>query len=200
MGLRHRNGGADPQHDGAGDDRRRRSRSRWTLRSRTDRRATTVRPALSTWMFVAVLQGGIGYVQYFTGVPEILVGAHSPGRPRSGSSRCGCAAVVLARPFCRGGRARPRWIRSAVDSFHVASCSDMGTEPRRWTALTGVLAALGIMLLALLGSLICGRRAGSRPGGRGRSVDHRARAEPFRGRRWRAGHRAGARRAHRRRG
>ena len=34
---------------------------------------------LSTWMFVAVLQGGIGYVQYFTGVPEMLVGAHIAG-------------------------------------------------------------------------------------------------------------------------
>lgn len=34
---------------------------------------------LSTWMFVAVIQGGIGYVQYFTGVPEVLVGAHIAG-------------------------------------------------------------------------------------------------------------------------
>jgi cytochrome c oxidase assembly protein subunit 15 len=31
---------------------------------------------MSTWMFIAVLQGGIGYLQYFTGVPEVLVGAH----------------------------------------------------------------------------------------------------------------------------
>jgi cytochrome c oxidase assembly protein subunit 15 len=35
--------------------------------------------ALSTWMFVAVIQGGIGYVQYFSGVPEVLVGAHIAG-------------------------------------------------------------------------------------------------------------------------
>lgn len=34
---------------------------------------------LSTWMFVAVLQGLIGYVQYFNGVPELLVGAHLVG-------------------------------------------------------------------------------------------------------------------------
>jgi len=34
---------------------------------------------LSTWMFVAVVQGGIGYFQYFTGVPEMLVGAHIAG-------------------------------------------------------------------------------------------------------------------------
>ena len=34
---------------------------------------------LSTWMFVALVQGGIGYVQYFNGVPELLVGAHLAG-------------------------------------------------------------------------------------------------------------------------
>lgn len=34
---------------------------------------------LSTWMFLAIVQGGIGYVQYFNGVPEILVGAHLAG-------------------------------------------------------------------------------------------------------------------------
>ncbi len=35
--------------------------------------------ALSTWMFLAVVQGGIGYIQYFSGVPEILVAAHIAG-------------------------------------------------------------------------------------------------------------------------
>jgi cytochrome c oxidase assembly protein subunit 15 len=34
---------------------------------------------LSTWMFIAVVQGGIGYVQYFNGVPEVLVGMHLAG-------------------------------------------------------------------------------------------------------------------------
>jgi heme a synthase len=34
---------------------------------------------MSTWMFLAVVQGGIGYVQYFNGVPEILVGTHIAG-------------------------------------------------------------------------------------------------------------------------
>ena len=34
---------------------------------------------LSTWMFIAAVQGGIGYVQYFNGVPEVLVGAHLAG-------------------------------------------------------------------------------------------------------------------------
>ena len=35
--------------------------------------------ALSSWLFVAIVQGGIGYAQYFTGVPELLVGAHIAG-------------------------------------------------------------------------------------------------------------------------
>jgi len=35
----------------------------------------------------------------------------------------------------------------------------MGTEPRRWTSLPGALAALGIMFLALFGSLTAGGRA-----------------------------------------
>ena len=34
---------------------------------------------VSSWMFIAVLQGGIGYVQYFNGVPELLVVAHIIG-------------------------------------------------------------------------------------------------------------------------
>lgn len=36
-------------------------------------------PVLGTWMFVAVVQGLIGYVQYFNGVPEVLVGVHLAG-------------------------------------------------------------------------------------------------------------------------
>lgn len=34
---------------------------------------------VSTWMFVAVMQGGIGYVQYFNDVPATLVAAHVAG-------------------------------------------------------------------------------------------------------------------------
>ena len=33
----------------------------------------------STWMFIAVVQGGIGYLQYFNGVPELLVVMHIVG-------------------------------------------------------------------------------------------------------------------------
>jgi len=34
---------------------------------------------VSTWMFVAVLQGGIGYLQYFNDIPATLVAAHVAG-------------------------------------------------------------------------------------------------------------------------
>lgn len=34
---------------------------------------------LSSWIFVALLQAAIGYVQYFNGVPELLVGLHVAG-------------------------------------------------------------------------------------------------------------------------
>ncbi len=34
---------------------------------------------ITTWMFVAVLQGGIGYVQYFNNIPATLVAAHVAG-------------------------------------------------------------------------------------------------------------------------
>jgi len=34
---------------------------------------------LSTWMFVAIVQGAIGYVQYFSDVPATLVAAHVAG-------------------------------------------------------------------------------------------------------------------------
>ncbi len=48
------------------------------LRRRASQR-DRVGSLLSTWMFVAILQGGIGYLQYFNGVPEMLVGAHIAG-------------------------------------------------------------------------------------------------------------------------
>lgn len=41
--------------------------------------AVRLRRGLSTWMFVAVLQALVGYVQYFNGVPELLVAVHILG-------------------------------------------------------------------------------------------------------------------------
>lgn len=50
----------------------------WTVQHRVSlrRRYTS---SLSTWMFLAIVQGAIGYVQYFNGVPEPLVGTHIAG-------------------------------------------------------------------------------------------------------------------------
>ena len=50
----------------------------WRIRGR---RADddTLAPAVSTWLFVGVLQAAVGYVQYFNDVPELLVGIHVAG-------------------------------------------------------------------------------------------------------------------------
>lgn len=49
-------------------------------RLRRDRRdAAVLRPGLGRWLFVAMLQAGLGYLQYFTGVPAILVGVDVAG-------------------------------------------------------------------------------------------------------------------------
>ena len=49
------------------------------FRARVGGPASALRPALSIWLFTALLQAAIGYTQYFTGVPAILVGAHVAG-------------------------------------------------------------------------------------------------------------------------
>ncbi|HYN33225.1 MAG TPA: COX15/CtaA family protein [Ilumatobacteraceae bacterium] len=46
---------------------------------RSPGRADRFTGRISTWMFLAVLQGGIGYVQYFSDVPAVLVAAHVAG-------------------------------------------------------------------------------------------------------------------------
>ena len=50
---------------------------------------------LSSWIFVALLQGAIGYVQYFNDVPELLVGVHVLGATVLWAVT---VAVVLAVP------------------------------------------------------------------------------------------------------
>jgi cytochrome c oxidase assembly protein subunit 15 len=47
----------------------------WTVA----RRFRALQAAMSTWMFVAIVQGAVGYAQYFAGVPELLVGVHIAG-------------------------------------------------------------------------------------------------------------------------
>ncbi|WP_420453601.1 COX15/CtaA family protein [Ilumatobacter sp.] len=48
----------------------------WRLAARDP---LVLRSSLSAWTFVAMVQGAIGYAQYFTGVPELLVAAHVAG-------------------------------------------------------------------------------------------------------------------------
>ena len=50
----------------------------WRVRSDAlDRRHLT--NVLSTWIVVGLLQAALGYIQYFNGVPELLVGIHVAG-------------------------------------------------------------------------------------------------------------------------
>jgi cytochrome c oxidase assembly protein subunit 15 len=50
----------------------------WRLRSRTSDRRVLDGPVV-VWVCVAVAQAGIGYLQYFTGVPAALVAVHVAG-------------------------------------------------------------------------------------------------------------------------
>ncbi len=47
----------------------------WRLRTRSADRRVLENP-LTTWMVLAVAQAGVGYTQYFNGVPAVLVGIH----------------------------------------------------------------------------------------------------------------------------
>ena len=50
----------------------------WRLRTRAADRAVLDGP-ITAWMCVAVAQGAVGYVQYFSGVPAVLVAFHVAG-------------------------------------------------------------------------------------------------------------------------
>jgi cytochrome c oxidase assembly protein subunit 15 len=50
----------------------------YRLRARADDRARLDAP-VTAWFAVAFLQGGVGYLQYFSGVPATLVGVHVAG-------------------------------------------------------------------------------------------------------------------------
>lgn len=53
--------------------------------------------ALATWLFLGVLQAALGYVQYFNGVPALLVGIHVAG----------ATAVMIAATFVVLDTTRP---------------------------------------------------------------------------------------------
>ena len=73
---------AHPRHRRDGDDRHR-DRARRHVQRRSDERRV-LGPAISSWLFVAVLQAVVGYIQYFNDVPALLVVSTSPGRPPCG--------------------------------------------------------------------------------------------------------------------
>ena len=50
----------------------------WRVRRRGGGDASLAAP-ISTWLFVGLLQAAVGYVQYFNGVPALLVGIHVAG-------------------------------------------------------------------------------------------------------------------------
>jgi len=47
----------------------------WRLRTQHADRSVLDNP-LTTWMVIAIAQAGLGYTQYFNGVPAVLVGIH----------------------------------------------------------------------------------------------------------------------------
>ena len=60
--------------------------------ARTDGRdAASLRQSLGMFAFVAILQGAIGYAQYFTGVPVLLVGLHIAGATAFWLAACNVA-------------------------------------------------------------------------------------------------------------
>ena len=70
---------------------------------RTPELARRLSGNVSTWMFIAVVQGGIGYLQYFNGVPAALVAAHVAGATALWVATVVLLAEVL-EPTHRGGR------------------------------------------------------------------------------------------------
>jgi cytochrome c oxidase assembly protein subunit 15 len=70
---------------------------------------------MSSWLFVGLLQGGLGYAQYFTGVPELLVGYHILGATVLWvqTVRLGIAVLDVAQPV-------PPQRRNAMDTQHLA--------------------------------------------------------------------------------
>jgi len=63
----------------------------WHTARTEGRDAVSLRQSLGAFAFVAVLQGAIGYAQYFTGVPVLLVGLHIAGATAFWLAACNVA-------------------------------------------------------------------------------------------------------------
>jgi cytochrome c oxidase assembly protein subunit 15 len=75
----------------------------YRLRNRASERAE-LSEWVSAWIFVALLQGAIGYIQYFNEVPALLVGIHVFGATALWSVTV--ALVLRTLPVRRGARAQ----------------------------------------------------------------------------------------------
>lgn len=63
----------------------------WQSARMQGRDVASLRQALGTFAFFAVLQGAVGYAQYFTGVPVLLVGLHIAGATAFWLAACNVA-------------------------------------------------------------------------------------------------------------
>ncbi|MGA9275791.1 COX15/CtaA family protein [Ilumatobacter sp.] len=81
-------------------------------------RAPALRPVLSTWLFVAIVQGAIGYAQYFTGVPELLVGLHL-----AGATGLWVVTVRMALAAVDQGSVRSRGVVMGTESEGISPSS-----------------------------------------------------------------------------
>jgi cytochrome c oxidase assembly protein subunit 15 len=85
----------------------------YRLRSRASERAELAE-WVSAWIFVALLQGAIGYIQYFNDIPELLVGFHIAG-----------ATLVWSAVVC-----------VYLEMFRREASGDPAPDPQRAPALT----------------------------------------------------------------
>jgi cytochrome c oxidase assembly protein subunit 15 len=76
----------------------------WRLRRRDDERRE-VAELLSSWVFIALLQGAIGYIQYFNEIPALLVGIHVFGATMLWAVTV--ALVVRTQPLRRAAASAP---------------------------------------------------------------------------------------------
>ncbi len=87
----------------------------WSVRRHQAERAAMT-PVMTTWLFVAAMQAAVGYVQYFNGVPELLVGIHVAGAT---ALMVATTHVVLDTRQTADGRGyrRPRGVTSSSSSI-----------------------------------------------------------------------------------
>jgi cytochrome c oxidase assembly protein subunit 15 len=76
----------------------------WRLRRR-DQERREISELVSSWVFIALLQGAIGYIQYFNEIPALLVGIHVFGATMLWAVTV--ALVVRTQPLRRAAATNP---------------------------------------------------------------------------------------------